>query len=165
MVSLECQEALGVENGQIPDRKISASSQWDANHTSEQGRLHFQASGRKVGAWCAGRNDYNQWLQADLGSQFTRITGVASQGRNGAHRQWVTKYKLLYSNDGINFTFYRAKGQMTEKVKYTIHCLLSYLNHINSYSHNGKDNWTEWSAWLEFDLTTDHSCTTQSSIQ
>lgn len=116
MVSLECQEALGVENGQIPDRKISASSQWDANHASEQGRLHFQASGSKVGAWCAGRNDDNQWLQVDLGSQFTRITGVASQGRNGAHRQWVTKYKLLYSNDGINFTFYREKEQMAEKV-------------------------------------------------
>ena len=87
MVSLECQEALGVENGQIPDRKISASSQWDANHASEQGRLHFQALGRKVGAWCAGRNDYNQWLQADLGSQFTRITGVASQQ---SRQKWGT---------------------------------------------------------------------------
>ncbi len=105
-----------MENGLIVNRKISASSQWNGNHAAIQGRLHFKKSGSKAGAWSAGSNNVNQWLQVDLDSQQTRVTGVATQGRN-AYNQWVTKYKLEYSNDGTNFQYYRQQGQTTDKVK------------------------------------------------
>ena len=115
----ECQTSLGMENGAIPDGHVSASSQWNANHAARQGRLNFQAVPGKAGSWSARRNDANQWLQIDLGNQFTRITLVATQGRNG-YSQWVTKYKLQYSNDGVNFQYYREQGQIQSKVK-TLH--------------------------------------------
>ena len=110
-----CQEPLGMENGAISNAQIKASSQWDANHAVIQGRLHFQANGRKQGAWSARRNDASQWLQVDLG-KYTIVTHIATQGRN-AFDQWVTKYKLKYSNNGGRFQYYREQGQTAVKVK------------------------------------------------
>ena len=111
----ECQKSLGMENGAIPDGHVSASSQWNANHAARQGRLNFQAVPGKAGSWSARRNDANQWLQIDLANEFTRVTLVATQGRNG-YSQWVTKYKLQYSNDGVNFQYYREYRQLMDKV-------------------------------------------------
>ena len=113
--SPECQQALGMENGAIPDGHVSASSQWNTNHAARQGRLNFQAVPGKAGSWSARWNDANQWLQIDLANEFTRITRVATQGRNG-YSQWVTKYKLQYSNDGVNFQYYREYRQLMDKV-------------------------------------------------
>ena len=112
----ECQGALGVESGAISDAQISASSQWDANHAAIQGRLHFQKSSRKEGSWSARTNDVNQWLQIDLGNQVTKVTRLATQGRN-LYRQWVTRFKLQYSDDGVNFHYYRDQPQCAPKVK------------------------------------------------
>lgn len=44
-----------------------------------------------------------------MGSEYTKVTGTATQGR-GDHPQWVTKYKLQYSKDGVNFNYYREQG-------------------------------------------------------
>ena len=93
-----------MENGAIPNEQISASSQWDSNHAAFQARLHFQATSSKAGSWSARTNDVNQWLQIDLGNQATRVTHVATQGRNG-YSQWVTRYNLQYSVDGQNFQY------------------------------------------------------------
>ena len=89
-MSSECQEALGMEDGAISDAQISASSQWDANHAAKQGRLHC--------------------------NQHAKVTRVATQGRNAAYSQWVTKYKLQYSDDGVNFQYYQENGAI--KVSY-----------------------------------------------
>ena len=106
-----------MENGAILDEQITASSQRNFNHASFQGRLHFQGIVSKAGSWSAGKNDLYQWLQVDLGSQYTNVTGVATQGRNGFQfNQWVTKYKLTYSDDGVNFQYYREQGQTADKV-------------------------------------------------
>ena len=104
-----------METGAISDAQISASSEWDANHAAKQGRLHFQAVSGKAGSWSAQFNDLNQWLQIDLGNQHAKVTRVATQGRN-AYSQWVTKYKLQYSDDGVNFQSYRENGAI--KVSY-----------------------------------------------
>ena len=111
-----CHGALGMENYAIPNGQVKASSEWDGNHAAIQGRLHYKAIPGKAGSWSARSNDVNQWLQVDLGNEFTKVTGVASQGRNGAN-QWVTKYKLQYSNDGVHFQYYWEEGQGAEKVK------------------------------------------------
>jgi len=96
-----------MEDGTISDAQISASSQWNANHAAKQGRLHFKAVQLKAGSWSAKVNNVSEWLQIDLGNQHTKVTRVATQGRNGRWRQWVTKYKLHYSDDGLNFQYYR----------------------------------------------------------
>ena len=111
----ECREALGVESGAISEAQISASSQFDANHAAIQGRLHFQKSPGKAGSWSARTNDVNQWLQIDLGNQATKVTRLATQGRN-AYSQWVTKYKLQYSQDGVTFHYYSDQPHTAPKV-------------------------------------------------
>ncbi len=102
-----------MESGAILDAQITASSQHSENHAANQSRLNFQRTGSIQGAWVAATNDVNQWLQVDLGSQYFQVTRVATQGRNsfGAAQQWVTKYKLQYSNDEVTFWFYMAQGQ------------------------------------------------------
>ena len=55
-------------------------------------------------------------MQIDLGNQHTKVTRVATQGRNAAYSQWVTKYKLQYSDDGVNFQYYQENGAI--KVSY-----------------------------------------------
>ena len=103
-------------NYAIPNGQVKASTEWDGNHAAIQGRLYYKAIPGKAGSWSARTNDVNQWLQVDLGNEFTRVTGVASQGRNGAN-QWVTKYKLQYSSDGVSFKYYRDAGQGADRVR------------------------------------------------
>jgi hypothetical protein len=44
------------------------------------------------------------------------VTRVATQGRNGGYTQWVKRYKLQYSNDGVKFQYYREQRQTADKV-------------------------------------------------
>lgn len=99
-----------MQSRRISDGQISASSQRDARHSASHGRLHFQATPTLQGSWSADRNDVHQWLQVYLGSDSILITGVATQGRNGFCCQWVTKYNLQYSDDNVNFQYYREPG-------------------------------------------------------
>ena len=102
------------------DSQLSASSQWDSIQAPSQGKLNYQESRNKAGAWVAAQNNANQRLQVDLGSQ-KRVRNLATQGRNyslhwiGYHAQWVTKYKLQYSNDGVNFQYYQEQGVVKVK--------------------------------------------------
>ena len=105
-----------MENSAILDGQISASSELDDDNTAIQGRLYFQATGTKQGAWSAAQSDLKQWLQVNLESQFTKVTRIATQGQNGGNNRWVRRYKLQYSNDGVNFQNYREEGQTANKV-------------------------------------------------
>ena len=107
---------LGMENGAISDAQISASSQWDDNHGPHRARLNRRRFGNKRGAWSALNNDIYQWLQVDLG-KYTTVTRIATQGRSDWGSRWVTKYMLQYSEDGVNFHFYKALGQDSPKVR------------------------------------------------
>ncbi|XP_078371407.1 uncharacterized protein LOC144655059 [Oculina patagonica] len=110
----KCQEALGMESGLISDDKLHASSEYNADQAANRGRLHIQFSGDKTGGWVAGTVDVNQWIQVDLGSQDTKVTRVATQGRSD-YAYWVTNYTLQYSNNGVNFQNYREQGQNVDK--------------------------------------------------
>lgn len=115
---LECLNVLGMEDGTISDGQITASSEWGGNYAAHQGRLHFHWTLFKAGGWVAATDVTTQWLQIDLGSLHTKVTRVATQGRNAwLIWDWVTKYKLQYSNDGLNFQSYREPGEATDKVK------------------------------------------------
>ena len=114
-IAVPCATSLGMENRLIKDAQITASSEYDSNHTAFQARLNFKAGGGKAGGWSARSNDANQWIQVALGNS-TDLTGIATQGRNG-NNQWVTKYQLQYSDDGVNFDYYQAPGQSSPKVK------------------------------------------------
>ena len=104
-----------MENGAISDAQISASSQWDDNHGPHRARLNRKQEGNKKGAWSSLNNDIYQWLQVDL-TTYTTVTRIATQGRSDLN-QWVTKYRLQYSEDGVNFHFYKALGQDSAMVR------------------------------------------------
>ena len=127
-----------MENGAISDGQISASSQLDSSHAVTHARLHFKATAGKAGSWSADSNDGNQWLQVDLGSRHSKVTRVATQGRNDS-LQWVTKYKLQYSNDGVNFQYYKEQGQTADKVKdmYQTYQKNFFFTFHTSFKENG----------------------------
>ena len=109
-----------MENGAITDAQLSASSQWigKALHAPSQGRLNFQSDpGKKAGAWSPRYKDPNPWLQVDLDS-YTTVTRIATQGRNGWGDWWVTKYRILYSDNGITFHYYKDPSANSAKVNY-----------------------------------------------
>ena len=110
---LECQAPLGMENFRITPAQISASSQYDGLHAPNVGRLHYKGY---AGAWSAGANNLNQWIQIDFRIKTT-VTYVATQGRYNVG-QWVTQYKLQYSNDGSSFQAFKQHGENTDKVRY-----------------------------------------------
>ena len=103
-----------MESEAIADAQISASSQVDGKHSALQARLHFKADGNLAGGWSSLSDDLHQWLQVDLGS-YTRVTRVATQGSNGVD-QWVTKYRVQYSDDGVIFQYYKKLGADLSKV-------------------------------------------------
>ena len=108
-----------MESGLIKDAQITASTQWDPNHAAIQGRLNFPAGGGKAGSWSSRQNNVNQWIQVDL-LTYTKVTRIVTQGRN-AFGQWVTKYTLRYSADGVTFVTYHLPGQSSAKVELQLH--------------------------------------------
>ena len=81
-----CLEYLGMENGDIPDANIQASSVWSSSQPAHNGRLN-KASGH---GWLGGWGDNQPWIQADIGYQ-TYVSGVATQGATDG---WVTSFKV-----------------------------------------------------------------------
>ena len=109
-----------MENGEILDGQITASSEWNANHGPANGRVNFKAGGVRTGAWSSRRNDLNQWLQVDFELQAT-VTEIMTQGRSDAN-QWVKSYAVTYSNDGVFFDAYQKNGiiKVNKKTKFYI---------------------------------------------
>ena len=93
-----------MEDGRIRNSKITSSSIYSSLARPYYGRLNkvFQGTG---GAWTAANRRAGEYLQIDLGSRKL-IHKVATQGRATRHNQYVTKYILKYSDDGIQWTDY-----------------------------------------------------------
>ncbi|RMX38125.1 hypothetical protein pdam_00003073, partial [Pocillopora damicornis] len=105
--------ALGLESGLVTFQQMTASSTFKKNHGPSNGRLNHAAADGKTGAWSAGANDTNQWLQVDFGRN-ARITKLATQGRQD-YDQWVKTFTLSYTLDGNpSFQIYQENG--AEKV-------------------------------------------------
>ena len=118
-------QALGMESGAIADLHLTASSEYDSRYGPKRARLHTKdwtipGIGLGPGAWSSLTRDLNQWLQVDL-SKTTPVTHVATQGRNTySPGQWVTKYKLQFSNDGVSFLVYKRQGESSDTVNRNI---------------------------------------------
>ena len=100
-------------SGKITNGQVTASSEYSSHYAGKDGRLHTGA------AWSADANDVHQWLEIDLGVDYPTVTRVATQG-SGEFSEWVTEYKLQYSDDGGSFQCIIEKGQTTDKVGFTL---------------------------------------------
>ena len=107
----QCMNALGMQSGHIKPDALQASSQWDANHSPDNGRLHFQKTGSRAGAWCVKTSDANQWIQAKF-DVVAKVRRVATQGRMD-YNQWIKTYTLAYSFDGKTWKDYELNGKVT----------------------------------------------------
>ena len=97
-----------MQNGNIPDNQITASSEHTSAHRAANGRLNFRAGGGRTGSWSSQNSNRNQWLQVDF-RRPTIITGISTQGRQD-YNQFVKSYTISFSDDGKTFINYKPAG-------------------------------------------------------
>ena len=97
-----------MENGEIPNQKVTASTYNGGEHEPWQARLNNIQKSGSAGSWSALQNNIGEYLQIDLGKERV-VNKIATQGRS-SYNQWVTSYKLLFSSDGANWTEYQNNG-------------------------------------------------------
>ncbi|XP_077125438.1 SCO-spondin-like [Ranitomeya variabilis] len=103
-----CDGPLGLEDGRVHYKQMSASSHKE-NNPPDAGRLNIVPNILSiVPGWSPLDSDRHPFLQVDF-LQPTFISAVVSQGgrQSGGY---VTKYRLMYSNDGIVFHNYTGGG-------------------------------------------------------
>ena len=101
---------LGMENGLIPNERITSSSAAYVYSPAHFGRLNDVR-----GSWCAD-DVLNEYLQIDLKSLHV-ICAVSTQGR-GFSPLWVKKYTLQLSTDNKTWKDYKENGLV--KVSYKV---------------------------------------------
>ena len=117
-----------MQSGSIPDNRITASSELNANTSAKNGRLNYTAGS----SWCASTNDNNPYLQIDLQTLHI-ICAVSTQGNSQAD-DWVKTYTLQSSRDGITWTNYEDSGL----VKVSFRMPEAHLLHLRDIPKTGK---------------------------
>ncbi|XP_044163275.1 lactadherin-like [Acropora millepora] len=110
--SLICEECriqpLGMENREIPNEAVNASSSWALEYEPWQARLNNIQKSGSSGSWSALQNAIGEFLQIDLGKERV-VNKIATQGRP-SYDHWVTSYKLLFSSNGAKWNEYQNNG-------------------------------------------------------
>ena len=85
---------LGIQYGDFDD-EITTSSDYGSSLVKQNCKLNGSNS------WLAADNDKNGYIQVNLRKGFN-ICAISIQGRNETS-QWVTKFRVLWSPDGIEY--------------------------------------------------------------
>ncbi|XP_052006860.1 probable carboxypeptidase X1 [Xyrauchen texanus] len=92
---------LGLESLKVSDDQLESSSFLSIGLGPHRGRLNIQSGleddGKYDGAWCAGLEDQDQWLQLDA-LRPTLFTGVILQGRNSI---WRISVQVFVGNEDL----------------------------------------------------------------
>ncbi|RMX44841.1 hypothetical protein pdam_00009262 [Pocillopora damicornis] len=115
----DCVEPLGMQNGEIKDSQITASSA-GKNEPAYNARLNLEGK-----SWCAAEKSKSEYLQVDLG-EIKTVSKVLIQGK-GTWRHWVTGFFLHYSDDGQRWASYSESG---DKQHSNSHCYLGKCSEI-----------------------------------
>uniref|UniRef100_A0A8C4U0A5 Coagulation factor V n=1 Tax=Falco tinnunculus TaxID=100819 RepID=A0A8C4U0A5_FALTI len=111
-----CSLPLGMENGEIKNTQITASSvktSWFNTWDASLARLNQKG---KVNAWRAKLNNKEQWLQIDL-LTVKKITAIATQGvKSISAENFVKTYVILYSDQGSEWRSYMDGSSSVAKV-------------------------------------------------
>nr|XP_006974825.2 coagulation factor V [Peromyscus maniculatus bairdii] len=112
-----CSTPLGLEDGRIENKQITASSfkkSWWGDFW-DPFRARLNAQGR-VNAWQAKANNNKQWLQVDL-LKVKKITAIVTQGcKSLSSEMYVKSYSIQYSDEGVEWKPYRQKSSMVDKI-------------------------------------------------
>ena len=96
-----------MEDGAIPDEKITASS-WTTENPPHRARLFSDFLGG--GAWCPSKAT-GCYLQIDLGA-LHHVTALATQGNPSGNDGYVSEFTIHHSTDGQNWNHYKEKGEV-----------------------------------------------------
>ena len=99
-----------MEDDSILDSQLTASSEYNPNHGPHLARLDAVA-GAGIGGWAALTLDSNQWIQVDFDGTLKTVSGIITQGRQD-YAQWVTEYRVQYSNDGVNWKYVKDEDNL-----------------------------------------------------
>uniref|UniRef100_A0A3P9IZ61 Discoidin domain-containing receptor 2 n=1 Tax=Oryzias latipes TaxID=8090 RepID=A0A3P9IZ61_ORYLA len=105
-----CRFPLGMEDGRVKDKDITASSKWYETTGPQFARLNREEGD---GAWCPEgqlQHSDSQYLQVDL-SVLTFLTLVGTQGRyaRGLGKEFARAYRLNYSRDGLTWKAWKNR--------------------------------------------------------
>ena len=115
-----------MEDGSITDSQITASSFHKApaerppdNCKPKNGRLNQKGNEGVVGGWCPAYSDLQTpWFQVDLRTT-NQVEGVIIQGSTdplNSYKDWVTHYKVSYSDDQRTWHYAGGSSLQTAKV-------------------------------------------------
>ncbi|XP_071803933.1 uncharacterized protein [Asterias amurensis] len=94
-----CVQSLGMEDGSIPDDRITPSST-----DGEFCALNVKGRLNEFGGWCPTDSDKNSaWFQVDL-QHIERITGVITKGNNN-RVTWTTEFLVSHSSNSQYWTY------------------------------------------------------------
>ena len=101
--------SLGMENNEILDSQITASTDYGHKSAARFARLNLKVKlGVHHGCWIREENDINPWLQVDF-VKYAKIIAIEMQGRPDVNR-WIKTYTVSYSRDEQNFQVYEEFG-------------------------------------------------------
>ncbi|KAK3754635.1 hypothetical protein QZH41_014922, partial [Actinostola sp. cb2023] len=86
----------------VPNHRFTASSYYSNSYKPSGGRLSV------YGSWLPRTSSQHEYLQIDLGDVFL-ICAVLTQGNGYSKNNWVTNYKILFSDDNKSWTTYSEK--------------------------------------------------------
>ena len=118
-----------MEDGNITDSQISASSRNTWSCSPPLARLNLQSASPLVGGWTASSSDSHPWLQVDF-LTHTKVTGIATQGLSSS-AAFVDKFTISYSNNNQDFEQYEEFGS----IKVTSY-RQEHKHNIDSYHNN-----------------------------
>ena len=129
----ECRiQPLGMENREIPNEAVKASSSWGQKFKPWHARLNNIPTQESSGHWASGSNAIGQYLQIDLGKERV-VNKIATQGKPSTVLfQWVTSYKLLFSSDGANWNEYQNNGVVKVNTVKDTRSLPAWVTILNS---------------------------------
>ncbi|KAG8440664.1 hypothetical protein GDO86_006419 [Hymenochirus boettgeri] len=111
--SVRCANALGMEGGAISDAQITSSSLYHGFLGLQRWGPNLARLNNKgmVNAWTANSYDPHPWIQVNL-LRDMRVSGIITQGasRMGT-AEYVKEFKVAYSLDGHEYTFYKINGK------------------------------------------------------
>ena len=130
---IECRiQPLGMENRQIPNEAVKASSYWGSGSQPWQARLNNIETRGSDGVWCTRQNTTGEYLQIDLGKERV-VNKIATQGRPSTiNIHWVTSYKLLFSSNEANWNEYQNNGVVKVNAVKETRSLAAWVTILNS---------------------------------
>ncbi|XP_008581090.1 PREDICTED: contactin-associated protein-like 2, partial [Galeopterus variegatus] len=95
----------------LPHVAFSSSSSMSGSYAPGYAKINKRGG---AGGWSPSDSDHYQWLQVDFGNR-KQISAIATQGRYSSS-DWVTQYRMLYSDTGRNWKPYHQDGNIWRKV-------------------------------------------------